>query len=127
MSGGSVIRGLGGGSMFGRCGRLSGALAGVMERMRCCRWPCGWESGSGWKSIFCHRTVWCGSRSAVVGAGGGAAAGEGGVHWYWLPWSGCICECGLTGRHGRIWWYPGGFVEWRISKMARGRILVELD
>ena len=60
MSGGSVIRGLGGGSVFGLCGRLSGAVAGVMERMRCCRWPCLWGSGSGWRSIFCHRTVWCG-------------------------------------------------------------------
>ena len=52
MSGGSVIRGLGGGSVFGLCGRLSGAVAGVMERMRCCRWPCLWGSGSGWRSIF---------------------------------------------------------------------------
>ena len=24
------------------CCWLAGALAGVMERMRCCRWPCGW-------------------------------------------------------------------------------------
>ena len=42
MSGGSVIRGLGGGSVFGLCGRWSGVVVGVMERMRCCRWPfCG--------------------------------------------------------------------------------------
>ena len=103
MSGGSVIRGLGGGSVFGLCGRLSGVVVGVMERMRCCRWPCLWGSGSGWRSIFCHRAVWCGSKSAVVGSGGGAVAGECGVHWYWSPWSGCVCECGLTGRHGRTW------------------------
>ena len=52
MSGGSVIRGLGGGSVFGLCGRWSGVVVGVMERMRCCRWPFLWGSGSGWRSIF---------------------------------------------------------------------------
>ena len=30
----------------------------------------------GWRSIFCHMAVWCGSRSAVVRAGGCAVAGE---------------------------------------------------
>ena len=28
-----------GGGMLGLCGWLSGASAGMMERMRCCRWP----------------------------------------------------------------------------------------
>ena len=77
--------GLGGSGMRGVWRRLSGALAGVMERMRCCRWPCGWGSVPGCRSIFCHVAVWCGSRSAVVRAGGCAAAGGGGVHWYWSP------------------------------------------
>ena len=22
-----------------------------------------------------------------------------------------MCECGLTGRHGRLWWYPWGVLE----------------
>ena len=30
----------------------SGALVGVMERMRCFRWPCGWGSLSGCRSIL---------------------------------------------------------------------------
>ena len=67
MSGGIVIRGLEDGIVLGLCGRLPGAVAGVMERRRCCRWPCLWGSGSGWRSIFCHRTFCCESRSAVVG------------------------------------------------------------
>ena len=36
--------GLGGSGKLGLCGRVSGALAGVMEGMRCCRWPCEWGS-----------------------------------------------------------------------------------
>ena len=69
--------------MGGEGGRVrgrSGALVGVIERMRCCRWPWGWGSAVGCRSIFCHVAVWCGSRSSVVSVGGGAIAGECGAH-----------------------------------------------
>ena len=53
----------------------SGALVGVIERIRCCRWPWGWGSAVGCRSIFCQVVVWCGSRSSVVIVGGGVMVG----------------------------------------------------
>ena len=49
----------------------SGALVGVIERIRCCRWPWEWGSAVGCRSIFSQVAVWCGSRSFVVIVGGG--------------------------------------------------------
>ena len=102
MSCGSVSRGLGGGCVHVLCCRLSGASAGVMERIRCCRWPFGCGSVPGWKSIFCHMAVWCGSRSAVVGAGGWRLLVLVALEWLhmrvWVdraPWAGMVMSLGV--------------------------------
>ena len=70
---------VGGGREGGSVCWGSGALVGVIERIRCCRWPWGWGSAVGCRIIFCHVAVWCGSRFSVVIVGGGVMVGECGV------------------------------------------------